>query len=102
MSRTNFLIGRGQMLTAEIPPIRRGFADKESFRSFSDSQELLIPQLLSTVEGLTQLPKEACPNDFCVMNFTLHPKFIAKSYYPKDFLRAAELTPIGSKSVDIT
>ena len=30
MSRTNFLIGRGQMLTAEIPPIRRGFADKES------------------------------------------------------------------------
>lgn len=101
MNRTNFLIGRGQVLTSDIPTIKSGFSTNKFCKSFSEAKEYLIPQIISTVENISKLPEDACPDDFCVMTLTLNPDFIAKSYYPKDFLRATDLTPVGSKSTDI-
>lgn len=97
----NYLIGNGHLLASDIPPAPKGFGDKAEVYTFEEAKKRLEPQILATADIIRSLPDEACPDDYGVMNLVLHPSYIAKSYYPLEFLRAAHLTPIGSKTAYI-
>lgn len=98
MNPTNFLIGRGELLTREVPaPKRQG--NKAQAYTLSEALERLNPQIQTTAKELDKLPPGACPNDMAVALFTLNPSFIARSYFPHYLLRAAGLESVGSRSV---
>lgn len=98
MAQTNFLIGRGELLTSEISGPRR-FNDKAPVYTFEEAKARLFPQLRSLVKTLDEIPKSACPKDYAVVCMALNPSYIAKSYYPGSILRAADLVSVGSRSV---
>lgn len=102
MGQPNFLIGRGQMLTAEITTPRKDFPDKGMPYSVAEAKAILLPEFLDTSRELDALPDAACPDNFGVISMVLHPAFIAKSYFPTDFFRATQLIPVGSKTTNIT
>lgn len=97
----NYLIGNGHLLASDIPPTPKGFGDKAEVYTFEEAKTRLEPQISVATDIIRSLPDEACPNDYGVMNFILHPSYIAKSYFPLEFLRAAQLTPLGSKTAYI-
>lgn len=101
MSQTNFLIGRGELLTGPITGPRRGGSKAEVY-SFFEARQILEPEIESTATELDALPNDACPHDFAVAKLTLHPGYVAKSYFPVAFLRAIGLESVGSRGVTLT
>ena len=101
MSQTNFLIGRGELLTYDIKGPKRGGKKTEVYL-FNEAKQRLKPQFTETASALDTLPQEACPRDFGVARLTLNPSYIAKSYFPSAMLRAAGLESIGSRTVRLT
>ncbi|WP_199513142.1 S8 family peptidase [Nucisporomicrobium flavum] len=51
---------------------------------------------------MADLPDEACPNGESVGLLTLHPEWIAKSYFPDRLLEEFHLRAVGSRPVTIT
>lgn len=51
------------------------------------------------IEQYDNLPKEVTPNDEIVTKLTLHPSFLAKSYYPSKIFNDYNLKSLGSKEV---
>lgn len=102
MGQPNFLIGRGQMLTAVIDTPRKDYPPKAMPYSFAEAKASLLPEFLAASHELDELPDTACPDNFGVISMVLHPAFIAKSYFPTDFFRAVQLIPIGSRSTNVT
>ena len=98
MKPKNFLIGHGERLTSRIDPPRRKSSKNHPY-SFDEAIQRLKPQVKGMVEQLNDLPDLACPNNEAVGILTLHPSYIAKSYFPKDFLRLFNLRAVGSKPV---
>lgn len=101
MSQTNFLIGRGELLTYEIKGPKRG-GEKVEVYPFSVAKRRLEPKLSNTAVELDRLPSDACPRDFAVARLTLNPSYIAKSYFLSAFLDTFSLESVGSRTVRIT
>lgn len=101
MGQTNFLLGRGELLTRDIKAPGR-MPGKAVAYTLTESTARLTPQVKTVAAQLDLLPKEACPADFGVALITLNPSYIAKSYFPSALLRDAGLTSIGSRAVRIT
>ena len=100
MSQTNFLIGRGELLTHDIKGPRRSIQKSEVY-TFEQTQERLYSQILETAEALDELPPSACPRDFGVSRFVLNPSYLARSYFPSNLFRSAGLKSIGSRKVTV-
>ena len=100
MTQTNFLIGRGELLTFDIKAPKRG-GEKAELYSFDEAKSRMAPQFSNTSSILDELPLEACPRDFAVARLTLNPSFIAKSFFPTNLLRSVGLESIGSRTVEI-
>ena len=100
MSDTNFLIGRGELLTYEIkgPKTRPGRTD---VYSLEEAKLALVPQAAATAEALLSLPNAACPGGMAVMKIALHPAYIAKSFFPSALLRAVGVVSVGSRAADL-
>lgn len=101
MAQPNFLIGRGELLTADIPPIRKRMDEKDPLYTFAEAKAELLPQFSSTSQMIDALPDAACPGDIGVIRMVLNPAFIAKTAFPSSFLSAANLVPIGSRNTKI-
>jgi len=101
MAKKNFLLGKGERLTENVQ-IKSGFGEKLSPYGFNEAKERLQPMLNTLIENIDRLPSDACPDDFIIATLTLNPEFLAKSYYPGDFLRTAGLDVVGSRSRTIT
>jgi len=97
----NFLLGKGERLTEPVSVSHTGRA-KEMPYSFQQARNRLLPMVASTSASLNALPDAACPKGEAVSAITLHPEFLAKSYYPEGLLRAVGLRSIGSRSRVIT
>ena len=91
-----FLIGYGERLTEPVPPPGGGHAPRSPYEPLQ-ARERLAPQFAQASEIALQLPAAACPEDRVVSVMTLHPAFVAKSYFPKRLLRAARFTSVGSR-----
>ncbi|EJB03863.1 hypothetical protein Rleg9DRAFT_2707 [Rhizobium leguminosarum bv. trifolii WSM597] len=76
-----YLIGGGEKLSVEVARPPRGFGDKAHPYTFSEAVERLSPQLENVKNELRSLPSLACPNGETVVGITLHPTYLAKSYY---------------------
>ena len=101
MAQTNFLIGRGELLTHDIE-IRRGGQPKKNPYSLLEARAILVPQIQAAAKTFESLPDAACPQDMAVARMTLHPEFIAKSYFPTGLLRYNGLRSVGSRTVTLT
>lgn len=98
---TRFLIGRGELLTYDIPPppIK---PDKAHPYSLLEAKAHLLPQVVQSSLQMRSLPDAACPSDYAVAKLDLHPAYIAKSFFPSAFLRQAGLAAVGSRTVKVT
>ena len=77
-----FIIGRGEVLTYEILPTKSGGTKIHPY-SLSEAKAELIPQIEGMAKQVRDLPSQACPGDLAVAKMTLHPTYIAKSFFPR-------------------
>ena len=98
---TRYLIGRGELLTHPIEAPRLNPGTKVRPYTLEDAKAALIPQIEQANAVFASLPTKACPDDLVVARMTIHPAYLAKSYFPKAMLDQAGLTSIGSRTVRI-
>jgi len=97
----NFLIGYGERLASDMAaPL--GGAPKQRPYSFTEARNRLTPKIKSAVRELERLPSEVCPKNQTVVLVTLHPAYLAKSYYPAELLKTYGLETIGSRSREVS
>jgi Subtilase family len=100
MTQTNFLIGRGELLTYDILPPGGGGSKNEVY-TLDEARSRLIPQMQATAEAFSSLPFEACPKEFVVARVAMNPSFIAKSFFPTGLLRSNDLLSVGSRTIQL-
>jgi Subtilase family len=100
MTATNFLIGRGEMLTYDIPPPGGG-GQKNEVYTLSEARNHLLPQMQAAATAFTTLPAAACPRNLVVARLAMNPSFIAKSFFPTGLLRSNDLLSVGSRTIQI-
>jgi len=98
--RKNFLLGYGERLTAKIQAPGGGGPKSHPY-TLQEAKARLKPKLDVLVEKIDELPEEACPGGQAVAVLTLHPSYIAKSYFPDELLRTVGLRHIGSRRKSI-
>jgi len=98
---TNFLIGRGELLTAQVPPPKKN-PQKAIVYTVAETQQRLLPQLQGLVTAIDNLSEQACPADYAVARLAMNPSFMAKSFFPDRLLRHANLSSVGSRAVRLT
>lgn len=101
MSQTNFLIGRGELLTHEVKGPKRLPGKAEAY-TLQQAVRRLAPQFAETASALDALPAAACPGDFGVARLTMNPSYIARSFFPVTMLRTIGLESVGSRTVKVT
>ena len=97
----NYILGYGERLTEPIPSPRIKPTKKHPY-TFDEAIERLAPQLESVTNQLYELPQLTCPNDESVAIMTLHPAYIAKSYFPGYLFKKFGLRSVGSRPKIIT
>lgn len=98
---TNFLLGYGERLTKTIDPPDGG-GPKIPPYTFQEAKKRLVPQFVEAAKKLDGLSVLACPRDQAVAVVTMHPQYIAKSYFPKVLLKELGLKSVGSRPTKIT
>jgi len=98
MTEPRFLLGHGERLTAPVAPPGGGGIGEEPY-SLTEAIDRLAPMLDHTVQLLDSLPTLACPENDTVIDITLHPQWIAKSYHPQQLLQQWHLRQVGSRPV---
>jgi hypothetical protein len=99
--RPRFLLGYGERLMEPVV-LASGPQDKRSSYSPEEARRRISSQLDTTTALMSSLPQLACPNDESVGILTLHPEWIAKSYFPNRLLEEFHLRAVGSRPVTIT
>ncbi|HEY3489824.1 MAG TPA: S8 family peptidase [Candidatus Deferrimicrobiaceae bacterium] len=98
---TRYLIGRGELLTYRIDAPKKGMGEKARPYTLAEAQEAILPQISAANETFAALPSKACPGEIVVARLTLHPAYIAKSYFPKALLDQTGLASVGSRTLRI-
>jgi len=101
MASPRYLIGQGEQLSEEIARPPRGMGEKAHPYSFSEARRRLAPQWQSTAKAIESLPPLARPGGEAALEVTLHPSYLAKSYYPTGLIRELGLHHLGSRAVHI-
>lgn len=99
--RTNFLIGYGERLTGDIATPTGGAPKKHPY-TFAEAKANLAPKIATAAKEIAALDDAACPGDQTVALVTLHPAYIAKSYYPGELMKSYGLETVGSRSREIS
>jgi hypothetical protein len=93
--KRNFFLGHGERLTAPVlmpgKPVSRDLP-----YTFAEAQSRVLPMLKRAVAEMDTLPAGACPKNETVAALTLHPEYIAKSYYPATLMRSIGIRSVGS------
>lgn len=101
MANPRYLIGQGEALSEEIARAPRGSGDKSHPYSFSEARRRLAGKWKETGATLRGLPDLACPGGDAAIELTLHPSYLAKSYYPGFLIRELGLLHLGSRATHI-
>ncbi|RAK60092.1 peptidase S8 and S53, subtilisin, kexin, sedolisin [Phenylobacterium hankyongense] len=96
-----YLLGGGERLSSDIPRPPRGMGEKAHPYSFAQARRRLQGQGEVVNHGLRALPPLALPANEAVIGLTLHPSYLAKSYYPSNLLKECGLRHMGSRAVHI-
>lgn len=92
----NYLLGYGERLTEPLPAPKRPMEKKDPY-SFTEARTRLAPRIQGAAQAVAELPREACPHDESVLAITIHPAYLAKSFFPTELLRSVGLEAVGSK-----
>lgn len=95
-----FIIGKGELLTYDIPAPAKLHTKVHPY-SLAEAKSHLSAQVARVITEQSALPAKACPGDLAVAKIDLHPAYIAKSFFPRAFLRQAGLTAIGSRTIRV-
>jgi hypothetical protein len=101
MATRNLLLGGGEKLAGRAAIVRGGGPKKRPYTLDEVRAELLAP-VQGIAAALRDIPTSAKPRGEGVFEMTLHPSFLARSYYPAKLLAAAGLRDIGSRERTIT
>jgi hypothetical protein len=101
MASPRYLIGQGETLSEEIARPPRGMGDKAHPYSFAEARRRLAPQWRSAAKAIEALPVLARPGGNVALEVTLHPSYLAKSYYPTEIVRELGLRHLGSRATHI-
>lgn len=101
MAERNLLLGKGEALTS-AQVIKRKPGPKKYPYTLEEVRESITAALEHVQQSLNELPAEARPRGEGVFELTLHPAFLARSYFPKGILRKSGLRDVGSKETTIT
>lgn len=101
MSKRNFLIGRAEALTYQVPPPKINPQTNKLY-TWEEVLARLTPQIKTLAENQAEIPEQLCPGDLVVSRFTMHPSYIAKGFFPKSLLRQLNLVSVGSKATKVT
>ncbi len=93
---TNFLLGYGERLTQSIIPVTGGGPKAHPY-TFEESLARLAPLACNVTAEINHLPAKACPRDEAVAIMSLHPTYLAKSYFPSQLLESSGLRSVGSR-----
>ena len=99
--RSNLLIGYGERLASDMAAPVAGAPKKHPY-SFAEARGYLAPKVKDTARALDALPEGVCPKDQGVALVTLHPTYLAKSYYPAELLKTYGLETIGSRAREVS
>jgi len=94
------VIGKGELLAYGIDAPKKKPGKSHPY-TLNEAKRDVIPQVEATVLKLDALAPEAVPDNVAVAKLTLHPAYVAKSYFPAGLLRKAELVSLGSKTVRV-
>jgi hypothetical protein len=98
--KVNFILGRGESLTASVP-----YQNRDSRSDFpydwAGQGAYLKPRLKRQFEEMERLHRDACPRDQAVSVMTLHPQYMSRSAFPEALLKEFDLRLIGSKPVKV-
>ena len=101
MASPRYLIGQGEKLSEDIARPPRGMGDKAHSYSFFEARRRLAPQWTKTATEIKALPELALPLGQAALEITLHPSYLAKSYYPANLIRELGLWHLGSRAAHI-
>lgn len=96
-----YLIGRGELLTYPIDAPKKGKPTKAHPYTLAQAKEALLPQIDEANKVFSSLPAKACVDEIVVAKLTLHPAYLAKSFFPKQLLDQAGLSSVGSRTLRI-
>jgi len=96
MADRKYLIGFGERLVQNID-IPTGGAKTHPY-TYEIAKQRLQPKLRSSVDVVSSLRDVACPNDESVISISLHPSYLAKSYFPGPLFRELGLRSVGSRA----
>ena len=97
MAKMNYLLGRAEKLVRKIEAPKSKL-DKAHPYTFAKALKRVVPKMEATAKAIARLPQDACPDDEAVALLTIHPAYLAKSYFPDALLSEAHLRPVGSRS----
>lgn len=100
MATRNLLLGGGENLAGRATIVRGGGPKKRPYTLAEVRAELLAP-VQGIAATLRSIPVGAKPRGEGVFEMTLHPSFLARSYYPAKLLAATGLRDVGSKEKTI-
>ncbi len=100
MPERNFLLGYGERLTERIAPTPGG-AEKRPPYEVLEARNRLVPMVAQAVREIQALPEGACPRNKAVGVITLHPEYLAKSYFPGGLLQEVGFEPVGSRPTKV-
>ncbi len=101
MTKKNYLLGRGELLVSTVKP-KSGGGPKNPPYSFKSAKKRVVKRLRKASERFAKLPENACPGNRVVAAITMHPRYVSKSDFPSDLLRAMNFHPVGGKTEFIT
>src|SRR5579859_4911432 len=96
----NYLLGYGERLSEKLTPPKFR-PQKRDWYTFDAAKTRLAPHISEAAEQIDELPSGACPNNQSVAVITLHPSYLAKSFFPTNLLRVVGLEPVGSRAQQI-
>jgi len=92
----NFILGHGEKLIEPTAYSPHGRSPEMPY-TVKEAVERLSPRIKRVSEEISRIPAGACPKNEAVAVMTLHPRMIAKSYYPVSLLSASGLRAVGSR-----
>ncbi|WP_387467294.1 S8 family peptidase [Photorhabdus sp. RM323S] len=100
MKNKNLLLGYGETLTGEVQ-IKNGNGPKNKPYTYEENAPVIMRELQGVLRNIQALPEEVMPNGEAIAKITLHPAFLAKSYFPVLLFKKFSLKSVGSKSVRV-
>lgn len=99
--RRNLLIGRGERLIQDGVWTQSGRPKPEPY-TLEQQRSLLVPILDRLSSVAQQTAPEVAPRGEIAAKLTIHPQFLAKSYFPASLLSSTGLRLIGSRAIEVT